>query len=506
MKKYLRLHILWICCVPMLMGSHSHPVREGGFQTSLENHLALFSSDPLLASAHYAICVLDVESGQMMAGRNMDQLLTPASVQKLVTTATALMVLGPCHRFVTTLEFSGEISANGRLDGDLYVRGGGDPSLGSLRMHDSLSLHHVFGHFLHLLHSQGIKEIAGHIYADPGLFDAELASPKWLWEDLGNYFGAGASGLSANENEYTVFFRAGSTEGDAATVVDVEPRVPGMLLLNQVTTGPIGSGDQVYIYGVPRQAERKLTGTVPLGSERFGVRGSIPDPPMFFVQSFHDFLTEEGIALHGQARLWEEPPVREHSGHKERMILGQWQSPPLHQLVHRTNISSVNLYAEHLLKAIGLELQGEGATRAGLEALVGFWGEAGVDLSVARLVDGSGLSPLNRITARQLADIMLVVSRHHIFPYLLESLPLAGHSGSLQRHFGGQAAEGRLRAKSGFLGHVRAFAGYTPAGNEQMALFVIMVNDYPGSSANLQRGILRLMNGIAEPPRHPQTR
>ncbi len=503
MKKPLRMHILWVCCVPLLLGLYPHPNREAGFQANLEHHLELFSSDPLLTSASYAVCVLDVESGRLMAGRNMDQLLTPASVQKLVTTATALMVLGPYHRFITTLEFSGDISADGVLDGHLYVRGGGDPSLGSLRLHDSLSLQHVFEHFLHLLNKQGIKEIAGHVYADPGVFDAELASPKWLWEDLGNYFGAGASGLSANENEYTVFFRAGSAVGDAAEVVGVEPRVPGMVLLSQVTTGPRGSGDQVYIYGAPRQAERKLTGTVPLGADRFGVRGSLPDPPLFFVQAFREFLIERDIILHGQAQLWETPPAGDHPGPGGRIPLGHWQSPPLHQLVHRTNVSSVNLYAEHLLKSIGLQLQGEGATQAGLEALVAFWAEMGVDLSVARLVDGSGLSPLNRITARQLSELMLVAARHSSFPYLLESLPLAGHSGSLQRHFLGNAAEGKLRAKSGFLGHVRAFAGYTPAGDGRKALFVIMVNDYPGTSAELQRGIFRLMNGISDPVRHP---
>jgi serine-type D-Ala-D-Ala carboxypeptidase/endopeptidase (penicillin-binding protein 4) len=176
--------------------------------------------------------------------------------------------------------------------------------------------------------------------------------------------------------------------------------------------------------------------------------------------------------------------------------LGIWHSPDLFELLYRTNHISSNTYAEALLKTIGYEMSREGSTKAGLQTIYQYWADKGVDLHGARLVDGSGLSPVNRISPGQLSGLLNKMAGEKEFPVFLNTLPLAGYSGSLARHFHGSSAEGLLRAKSGFLSNTIAYAGYTPMENGHLAAFVIIVNDYQGTSANMRQKILELMNSI----------
>ncbi|MBW6497485.1 MAG: D-alanyl-D-alanine carboxypeptidase/D-alanyl-D-alanine-endopeptidase, partial [Bacteroidales bacterium] len=257
----------------------------------LERELNRFASDPALKNASWGFCVIDIETGRTVVSRNEHQALVPASTQKVLTTASALMVLGPDFRYETTIGYSGRIDAGGVLHGDLIIKGSGDPSFGSSTMDDSLNLEKVFSVWLLAVYKAGIRQINGRVLADESVFDQELIPRKWLWEDMGNYYGAGASGLTANENMYTVYFQPGNAVGQPARVVMTEPQIPAMEFNNQVTTGPRGSGDQVYIFGAPYQMQRTLTGTVPLGSSNFPVRGSIPDPPFFVAAAFSEFLS-----------------------------------------------------------------------------------------------------------------------------------------------------------------------------------------------------------------------
>ena len=475
---------------------HSQPEGSPDVGYALWRAYTAFARDPALLNANWSFYLADVHSGKVLIDHDSHRAIVPASTQKLVTTVSALLMLGPSYTYHTGLLTDGQTDASGVLQGNLYIRGSGDPSLGSARMDDTLSLERVLDHFLQLLNAKGIRRISGHILADESAFDLEMVPRKWLWEDMGNYFGAGSSGLSVNENEYTVFFRAGHAVGDQASVAGHEPVIPGMSFLNQVRTGPRNSGDQVYIFGAPYGNERLLTGTVPLGAQRFPVRGSMPEPPLFLARALRDHLTANGIEVGGQGYSRRSAAIQGVPFGSPRTLLGEWVSPPLFEIVYRTNVASVNSYAENLLKTIGREAGGDGTTRAGADAIRRFWEMRGVDTGGMALHDGSGLSPSNRITARMLGQMLEQAAGEHGFPALYNSLPVAGFSGSLAGFFHNRPSEGILRAKSGFLGNVRAYAGYTTLQDGGLAAFVLIVNDYDATPSAMREKMFRLMDAI----------
>lgn len=464
--------------------------------SSLQRELNRFAADPALKNASWGFTVIDVETGRTIVSHNEHQSLVPASTQKVLTTASALMMLGANFRYQTTIGYSGQIDANGILQGDLVIKGSGDPAFGSGAMHDTLNLSRVFTGWLQAIRNAGIRQISGRVLADESVFDQELIPRKWLWEDMGNYYGAGASGLTANENMYTLYFQPGNAVGQPAQVVMTEPQIPGMVFNNQVTTGPRGSGDQVYIFGAPYQMLRTLTGTVPLGSSNFPVRGSIPDPPFFVAAAFSDFLSRNNISQN-------QPPLSHRlaaqAGNRPSTVsrtLSSWSSPALAAIAMRTNLNSVNTFAENLLKTIGSRAKGEGTTTAGNEAIKEHWKKLGLDVDGMFLYDGSGLSPSNRLTAYQLALVLQITAGQPFFDDFQAGLPLAGRTGSIASSFRGTPSEGVLRAKSGFLANVRSYAGYTKTADGKTLAFAFIVNDYHGTPASMREKMTRLMDAI----------
>lgn len=468
---------------------------------SLETEFNRFKNDAALAHASWSFLLIDLETNQQLLAYDHQRALSPASVLKLVTTASALILLGPDFRFSTKLMHDGRIDEQGTLHGNLYIKGSGDPSLGTAFWADSLSIDRVLGSWFAAMQSAGIKQVNGHIIADEDVFDANMIPGKWLWEDIGNYFGAGSGGLTVNENAYTVNFDAGNILGAPAHIRSVVPEIAGMSLINEVTTGPSGSGDRVYIYGAPEQNERLLTGTVPLGALNFAVRGSMADPAAFLAHAFASYIDRYGIITKGQpttmralSRLRIETTD---SGDNQRKEIAAWISPPLSSIIYRTNMASVNVYTENLLKRMALEQYDQGSYDGGIQVVTSLWADRGMETSGMKLYDGSGLAPSNRVTAEQIGFVLSYMWRHESFTYFNESLPVAGRSGSLMNFFRGNSSEDMLRAKSGFLSQVRSYAGYTTTRSGKEVAFVLIVNDYEGSPANMRTKMFRLLEAIS---------
>ncbi len=466
--------------------------------TPLQRHYNAFASHDALQHASWGMMVYDVTADTLILEHNSNQRLVPASIQKVLTTTSALFMLGHDYQYETTLQHDGEITGAGVLQGNLYIKGSGDPAFGAIAMHDSLALDSIYSEWEKALRAEGIMQIDGHIIGDERVFDEEMVPPRWLWSHIGNYFGAGSSGLTVNENEYTVYFDAGEAIGAPAHVSHIDPLIPDISFLNDVTTGPIGSGDQVYIYGAPYIAERHLTGTVPLGAESFPVRGSMPDPPLFAAQSLKNHLIANGLQVDGIATTHRRAARDGVIPLDTREDIASWSSPNLFDIIYRTNMASQNSYAENLLKTIGYHTQAKGSRTAGLQAIADYWEFYGMDPELTSLHDGSGLSGSNRLTPDQLITAMAAAARHPTFNILFHSLPLAGYSGTLANHLRGSSSEGVLRAKSGFLNNVMAYAGYTPMQNGSLAAFVIIVNDYDGNTVGMRSQLMHLMNSITQ--------
>ncbi len=487
-------YILTTLFIIVISQVFSHAQAPG--ESPLERHFNILSESDALKHGSWCFMVYDTSADTLIMSHNSRQRMVPASTQKLITTASALLMLGHDYQYNTMLQHDGEVDEAGTLHGNLYIKGSGDPAFGSSHMHDTLSLDTVYARWKNMLDETGIQRINGHIIADGRVFDDEMVPPRWLWGHIGNYFGAGSTGLTVNENKYTVYFDAGKALAEPATVSHTKPLIPGMSFINEVTTGPAGSGDQVYIFGVPYSSERRLTGTVPLGSVNFPVRGSMPDPAYYASQRLKDYFMAEGIEVSGEATTHRRATRDGVIPFEDRETIATWHAPGMFDIIYRTNLASVNTYAENLLKTIGAETKNEGSRTAGLKAIAEYWDAYDMDPALESLHDGSGLATSNRVTAEQLMTVMIAAANHPTFQILYNSLPLAGYSGSLANHLRGSKSEGVLRAKSGFLNNVISYAGFTPMQNGNLAAFVIIVNDYDGNAGAMRNNLMHLMNSV----------
>lgn len=405
----------------------------------------LFSSnDSAWDHATVSGYAINMITGEVLIDENSDKSMVPSSCMKVVTTAAALHLLGPESRFQTDLEVDGVVE-EGILKGNLYIHGGGDPCLGSDQISSALSWEKQIEAWVEAVHKKGIKKIEGKVIGDASKWEKALAVPSWEWEDLGNYYGAGASALTFHENSYAIFFKPGKKEGDEVSVLRTEPAVLNVDFKNEVKTGPIGSGDRACIYGSEFSPIQHLRGTIPLGVNEFAIKGSIPDPAAFCANLLARALQKRGIEIGNQLI----------SQGGKRVVVHTTYSPALSEIVYRANQKSVNLYAEHLLKKIGEVMLKEGSTSAGTKAISNYWASQKIDLSGFNMVDGSGLSRKNLITTKQLVSILLKMKKSEFFPIFFESLPQTNE---------------QIRAKSGFMSLARGYAGY--AGDVAFAILV----------------------------------
>ena len=452
--------------------------RANDAQTALQK----FVSDPALKTASIGFSLIPLteseqteesdegqEQGTLtVLHHNPDLALTPASVQKAITTATALQILGPDYRFTTKLYRSGE---------DLIIKGGGDPVLASTSVNVEFPAWHK------ALIEEGLTEIAGSLIADPSFFEDRTTPNQWLWGDIGNYYGSGPSGLNFHRNSYQITFRPGSV-GSSARLLSTYPRPPRVTFENHMKTGSSSSGDQGYAYVGPRRELITLRGTVPSGGN-FIIKGSLPNPPLSCVSAFQDFLEKKDFKVN---RI----KVQRDTKTKEENLLLTTESPSLAKLIIPPNQKSVNHNAECLFKA----LSPQGTTLAAQKKLTNHWKNQGVNLNGFLAHDGSGLSPQNTLTARQTAEILKLVSNSEHGAIFRASLPVSGRSGTLRSFGRGTAAEGRLTAKTGSMERVRAWAGYLRTKSGDRYAFTLLINHYHASDSSVRSAAGRFLSQL----------
>jgi len=467
-------------------------------QSQIKEAIATLTKDKAMAHASVSISVLDVETGNQIAGYQSKKSLTPASSMKVVTTGAALALLGDDYTFKTMLEYDGIIDEAGTLKGNLYITGQGDPTLGSSECAAADPLEVVLNRFYEAIQKAGIKKIEGRIVGDASWLGTQGGGRTWAYEDLGNYYGAGALGLNIHENMYFLTLRQNPKLGSRPNVKKVEPHIPNLLLMNELTSAAKGTGDNAYIFGAPNNYACYIRGTIPIGSKDFTIKGSIPDPAFTTAHLLMNHLEEMGIptSKHATTQL---ALALESTPKKKRTTFYTHQSPNLKTIVERTNMKSVNLYCEAMLRVLGKVKKGKGTPEAGLEIVNDFWKKKGLKLDGFYLEDGSGLSPYNAVSAHHLATVMRLIKKDKgLFNSFYDSLPVAGKSGSLRNRLKGTAAQGNLRAKSGGLNRVRSYTGLAKNKKGQWLSFCMIVNNYSGSSGPVLKRMERVMKTICE--------
>lgn len=441
-------------------------------------------------SASVSFNLVDLESNQAaVASYNPQIALIPASTVKSITTAAALEILGEAYRFKTILAISDPVIKNGILNGDMILQGSGDPTLGSDRVPGNPDLGKIVSLWVKAIEEKGIKEVKGDIVVDNSLFHRNTIPDGWIWTDIGNYYGAGASGLNINENQYKLFFKPGKSVGDQAEVLRVEPEIPGITFINDMKTGPKGSGDNGYIYGGIFSNQRYLNGTIPAGVDEFSIKGSIPDPGLFAADFLKQELMKKGIKVSGNAKVKIDKPIQIAS---PAQILYTHESPLLSEIVKYTNQFSINLYAESLLNAIGLKKNNRGDTKSGVDAIQEYFKQKGLTDNFLFMVDGSGLSPQNALSSSMFTDFLNKVYHSGSFKPFLESLPIAGQSGTLSAIGRGTEAAGRVFAKSGSFERVLGYTGYVKGKSGKFYAFSILINNFDCKSYEVRKEVEKL--------------
>lgn len=437
---------------------------------SLVSKIQQLVDDPLLANAHLGIIIESLSDSSIIFQYNPNKLFLPASNQKLYTTATALELLGPDYRFLTQFFRTGEVQ-DSVLNGDLIVKGRGDPSIsGRFYNDDPLFL---LSNWADLLLSKGINTINGDLLGDESYFKDYRLGKAWNWDDEPYYYSAQISALSFNENCVKLFLSSSGDLGDSV-LVELSPPTDYVNINNSVKVVNQDSLSNVKVWRTRAQNIIELKGGL-LKGLKDTISVTVENPAFWFVTNFAEVLKSRGININGDLKTLSFPDSS--TGNDEKLLFSHY-SPTLLEIVTETNKESNNFYAEQLLKTQGAEIGGEGTAVSGEKVIKDWLADIGVNEKFFYTVDGSGLSRMNLVSPNATAALLGWMYYSKYFQEFYQSLPVAGKDGTLKNRMKGSAAEGVLKAKTGFLTHVRNLAGYTKdkAGNDY--IFVIMVNNY----------------------------
>jgi serine-type D-Ala-D-Ala carboxypeptidase/endopeptidase (penicillin-binding protein 4) len=419
---------------------------------------------PAFAPLFWAVEIRSLRTGRVLYERNAGKNMTPASTMKLVTTAAALDLLGPEYRTKTTLETSARLDGDGRLLGDLYLVGRGDPVL-SEKGNDGRT---GFDNLADALVAAGVRRIEGRLVGDATL----LADPRpedWEWADLVWCYGAEVSALAWNDNCANLTVLPGQRVADPVTVV-AAPDSSYYSVASVATTSLAGVESDLTLVRDLGSNHIRLSGTYPLGAAPDVLEVALEDPALYATTIFEAALHQRGIkVVGGSATLAGPSPAG-------RRVLATHESPPLSELLKGINKPSNNLHAEMLRRLIGATTRGEGSLAKSGEAIAEFATRVGAPGLAGALEDGSGLSRTDMLRPHDVVDLLLAMERHPQGAVFRDSLPVAGVDGTLERRLRGTPAEGRVQAKTGTLKQTNALAGYATNRSGDRFAFSIVAN------------------------------
>lgn len=434
----------------------------------LEKAVQQFVDDSQMRYGTLGFSVINSETGAVVYEYNANTGLAPASCQKIVTSAAAFDLLGQAFTYKTQLAYDGTI-ANGKLNGNLHIIGSGDPTLGSWR-YSKTSDTLLLREWKILLEKAGIKSISGNIITHSDQWETSSVPGGWPWDDMGNYYGAGAYGLNWRENQYDVVLKSGLNTGDAVHIVKTVPKLYNLLFTNELKAGKKGSGDNAYIFSAPYNERVFIRGTIPPAQQRFTISGSMTDPQQQLAYSMAAQLVSGGKT----------PGVRVKSGTTKMTPLHIQESPSLDSVVYWFMKKSINLYGESLVKTIAWQQKGFGSTEEGLSIMKDFWKEKGIDPASLRMIDGSGLSPQNRVTASALVKVLQYARTKEWFKYYADAFP----------------EYNKMKLKSGTIGGSKGFAGYHTSKEGVNYTIAMLVNNYDGSASEIVKKMFLVLDEL----------
>jgi len=459
-----RLVYSCICFFGLISSITAQPVKE-----RLNKSFQQLLNDPQMRYATVGITVVNSESGQTVFEYNGSVGLAPASCQKLVTSATALELLGVNYQYKTELGYSGVIR-DGKLTGHLHINGYGDPTLGSWR-YTGTSDTTIIREWRKKIRDLNIKKIDGQIIVQADQWETSSVPGGWPWDDMGNYYGAGSYGLNWRENQYDLVLKSGPNPGDQVMISKTIPVLHNLIFTNELKAGKKGSGDNAYIFSAPYNDRAFIRGTIPPAQSAFTISGSMTNPGMELGYTLAASLVD------GSGK---QPAVRDHAKKVViQPILVQY-SPVLDSINYWFMRKSVNLYGETLVKTLAYEKNAKAVTEDGLDIMKEFWKNKGIDPASLRMIDGSGLSPQNRVTTSSLVKVLQYARSRPWFTQYINAFP----------------EYNKMKLKSGTIGGSKGFAGYHTSTDGVPYTVAIIVNNYEGSANEIVKKMFSVLDEL----------
>jgi serine-type D-Ala-D-Ala carboxypeptidase/endopeptidase (penicillin-binding protein 4) len=435
-----------------------------------------FENDPQLDYAIFSLYIINAETGEVVYNKNENIGLATASCLKLVTSATAFDLLGSNYRFTTKIFHTGAIS-NGVLKGDLIIQGDGDPTLGSWRWEQTQSSK-ILQQITQSLSKNNIKQIEGSVILADG-YQKNVTPSNWIWEDLGNYYGAPARMFNWRENQYDLHFATGKKLNENTKILEIDPPQPDVEIINEVVTGEEASGDNAYIYLPPFGNYGVVKGTLQPNESNYMVSGAMPNPSKVFAQLLQSQLSKSGIQF--QKKILSTVESGQTVFNKVKVnLLDTILSPTLDKINYWFMKKSINLYGEAFLNKMGEKLNGAYSTKTGVKVIKDHWVKKGINQKTLNIYDGSGLSPANRVTTKTLVNILKYASKQKWYESYLEAFPNYND----------------MKLKSGTIGDVKGFSGYHTSKEGSSYIISFLVNNYNGSTKSLVNKMFRVLDEL----------
>lgn len=428
-------------------------------------------SDSLLFQANRAVYIICLDPEREIYSLNHSSLMMPASVNKLFVSAAAFRQLGVNFRFRTAV-YGDSIDNLGRIKGDLYLKGFGDPELKTSDL-EALA---------YRLRAMGLRQVSGDLVADAGHFDTTSFGYGWMWDEGPYAYNAPVSALSLNRNTFEIGLRPGARSGRKPRT-ELNPRTAYLSIDNKAITIKAGNKARVKTDRSFAGAGDlvSITGTMAADQGTSYLVRTVTNPALYCGTVFREALAANGIRIAGTVRAgatpWEKPELTWHA------------SPPLYQIIHGMNKESDNFTAEMIFRQLGNGRDSLSPDSAKNNKLAEMLKDMGFGEENFRIADGSGLSRYNLCSAEQLVRVLSETYRDPALrPELLASLPIAGSDGTLAKRLMEDQYKGIIRAKTGTLTGVSSLAGFVSGPNNKTYCFAIMFNNYT-SKANEVRAL-----------------
>ncbi|MFC0560045.1 D-alanyl-D-alanine carboxypeptidase/D-alanyl-D-alanine endopeptidase [Halalkalibacter alkalisediminis] len=434
----------------------------------------LLQTSSILEGAIISVSVRSAKTGEVLYEHLADTRLRPASNMKLFTAASALSVLGDHHRFTTNLYTDGTIKWK-ILNGNLYIRGSGDPTLLKKDIDD----------LVQQLKEKGVTFIKGNLVADDSRYDAQRYSVDLPWSDEEAYYGAQVSALTvAPDNNYDsgtvmVEITPGNEIGEKG-IVTVTPFASPLTIRNTSTTVDMDEITNLTISREHGANHLYIKGGIPKNASSLKETIALWEPTNYVLELFNQSLKEHGITLLGESRIDRIPQTSKR--------VASHSSMPLSKLLIPFMKLSNNGHAETLIKEMGYIKGEDGSWEMGLQVLQDEIKKWGIESESMIIRDGSGISHVNGIQSRQMTKLLFEIQNEPWFESFLSSMPLVDgqnelERGTLHERMRLTVASGKVRAKTGTLTSVSSLAGYIEHSEDPLIFSIILNQVLDGKQA-----------------------